>query len=171
MFTVAAMVSCTLHIFLTLFITIDTLIITSAALCLVSALTLMLCVHIHWVVVWVCCMGLGAGSQITIPLIQIWGDRVVTADGKYQTYFFTGQYIGLITFPSLMGLLIETVGIVCFLYVVTAFAAGLSVSVVFLKIFKGKLEKSRQRTIVPFCGEEQTNMHVYVNEASVITHM
>ena len=87
---------------------------------------------------------------------------VVTADGKFQTFFYTGYFIGLLTFPSLMGLLFETVGVVSFMYVVAAFAVGQAVSVVFLKIFAKKLRKKQLDT-------KESN--VYINEVSEDTHM
>ena len=138
-FNMAGTASCLLHMFLTMFIGTDKLLIIGAFLSLLSGIALMLFINTHWIVIWICTVLLSASLYPGFCLMQAWGNRVVGADGKFQSFFFFGIHSGVLIFPSVMGLLLETVGPVSFLYSVVACCVGYFAGALFLKLFERRL--------------------------------
>jgi hypothetical protein len=143
-FTCSGMGSCLLHIFLTTFISMDKLLLFGSIICTISSLMLVFLIHTHWFIIWACMILMGIGVYPSVGLMQNWGHRVIGADGRFQSFLNIGMYCSQLIFPSVMGLLFDTVGTVAFIYGVAVSSVGFLLCVVLLNLFEIKIKETEK---------------------------
>ena len=115
---------------------IDYILILSSLLCLIILL------HVHPAVVWVCCCVYSLGAATVFATSLTWARDFLQVSGVFTSLFMVGHATGILAGPTLTGHLYKQVHPLWFCYMLTIFAGALSVLYAILLLFKCFIDKT-----------------------------